>query len=185
MTPHPAFVVADIPEPHKTSLQIIRDRLATVTARFPAEITLAGSSGLGPIPAGTDVRLVKEEIDRIAASTAAFAMEFGEVGSFPDTGVFFVPPKDRTPFDLLHAALASSRIPFGASPFPYTPHCTLRVGPKAEPGVSGLILSTAVPTGPVLLDSISVYAVDAATLAVSLLHRAALAIPPIFTGVNK
>src|SRR2546423_1030735 len=132
MTAHKAFVVADIPDPFKTGIQVIRDQLNTVTAKLPVEITLAGSSGVGPIPEGTDIRLLCEEIDRIAKVTAAFRMEFGEISHFPDTGVFFVPPRNRKPFDSLHALLTSSRIPFTKSRFPYNPHCTLRAGPEVE-----------------------------------------------------
>jgi 2'-5' RNA ligase len=174
MISHKAFVVVDISDPHKTAIQAIRDRLQTVTAKLPVEITLAGSSGVGPIPEGTDIGLIRDEIDRVAGLATAFRMEFGGIGHFPDTGVFFLSPKDRKPFDSLHALLATSKIPFGRSPFPYNPHCTLRVGPKVEPGISERIYSVAVPRGELMIDSISVYAIDGATLTVSLLHRTKL-----------
>jgi 2'-5' RNA ligase len=174
MTSHPAFVVADIPDPYKTKIQAIRDELKTVTARLPVEITLAGSSGVGPIPAGIEIELIRDEIERIACRTAAFSMEFAEISHFPDTGIFFVPPKDRKPFDSLHASLTSSKIPFTKSPFPYNPHCTLRVGPKVEQSESERINSIAIPRGEMLLDSISVYTIERNTLTVSLLHRTKL-----------
>jgi 2'-5' RNA ligase len=174
MIPHKAFVVADIPEPHKSALQHIRDQLKTVTAKLPVEITLAGSSGVGPIPEGTDLDLIRDEVVRIARVKTAFSAEFGGISHFPDTGIFFIPPADRKPFDSLHTALASSKIPFGPSPFPYNPHCTLRVGPKVEPREAEQIQALAVPRGPMLIDSLSVYAVDGRTLAVSLLVRAKL-----------
>jgi 2'-5' RNA ligase len=174
MTSHKAFVVADIPEPYKTKIQVIRDQLKTVTAKFPVEITLAGSSGVGPIPEGTDIGLIRDEIERVASLTTAFKMEFAEISHFPDTGVFFIPPKNRRPFDLLHASLVSSKIPFTKSPFAYNPHCTLRVGPKVEASESERIYSITVPRGEMLLDSISAYAVDGKTLDIHLLHRTKL-----------
>jgi 2'-5' RNA ligase len=171
MSPHKAFVVVDIPEPCKTRIQAIRDQLKTLTAKLPVEITLAGSSGVGPIPEGIDISLIREEVERVANVTAAFKVEFARIDHFPDTGVFFLAPGDRRLFDLLHASLASSKIPFTNSPFPYTPHCTLRVGPKVEQDVCEGIT---IPRGEMLLDSLSVYAMDARTLTVSLLHRTKL-----------
>jgi len=174
MMPYNAFVVADIPEPHKSAIQAIRAQLKTATAKLPVEITLAGSSGIGPIPEGTDIGLVRDEVERIAKSAAAFRMEFAEISHFPDSGVFFIPPKERRPFDSLHASLASSRIPFSKSPFPYSPHCTLRIGPKVEQSLTEHIRSMPVPRGEILLDSISIYSLDNSTFAVTLLHSVKL-----------
>src|SRR5581483_4773315 len=102
--------------------------LKTLTAKLPVEITVAGSSGVGPIPAGTDLGLIRDEVDRVAKMMAAFDLEFAAIRHFPRTGVFYLAPKDRRPFDSLHAVLASTKLPFIASPFPYNPHCTLRAG---------------------------------------------------------
>ena len=174
MIRHKAFVTIDIPEPCKSRIQAIRDQLKTLTAKLPVEITLAGSSGVGPIPEGTDIGLICAEADRIASSISAFRVEFAGASHFPGTGVFFFPPKDRRPFDSLHRTFATSKIPFTPSPFPYTPHCTLRVGPQLEPSVAEHIYSLPVPSGEIVLDSISVLSLDATTLAVALLHRVKL-----------
>jgi len=174
MIPHKAFVVVDVPEPYRTHIQLIRDQLKTVTAKLPVEITLAGSSGVGPIPEGTELGLIRDEVERVGRLARAFRMEFAGVGDFPGTGIFFLRPKERHPFDSLHAALASSRIPFIRSPFPYCPHCTLRVGPEVDPNVAERIRAIPVPSGEMRLDSLSVYAVDGRTPAVSLLLRTKL-----------
>jgi 2'-5' RNA ligase len=174
MIPNKAFVVADIPESHRGRIQTIRSQLGTVTAKLPVEITLAGSSGVGPIPEGTDIGLIREQVDHIARLTPAFRMEFAEIGCFPKTGIFYIRPKDRKPFDALHALLAASKIPFAESPFPYTPHCTLLLGPEVSQSVSDRINSIPVPRGEMLFDSISVYTIDGKTLTVTLLHRAKL-----------
>jgi 2'-5' RNA ligase len=174
MIPHKGFVAIDIPEPFRSRIQAIRDELNTLTAKLPVEITLAGSSGVGPIPEGTDIGVICAEVDRIARSTSSFRMEFAGVSHFPDTGVFFIPPKDRRPFDSLHTSFATSKIPFARSSFPYCPHCTLRVGPKVDRSIAERIYSLPVPPGEITLDSISVYALNAGTLAVVLLHRVKL-----------
>jgi 2'-5' RNA ligase len=175
VTVHKAFVVADIPEPHKTRVQAMRDELKSVTAKLPVEITLAGSAGVGPIPEGTDIALISREVDRIARTTAAFTMEFGEIAHFPNTGIFFIAARPRGPFDALHAAFAASRIPFGPSAFPYNPHCTLRVGPAVDAAMSERIYGIPVPRGEIRLDTISVYALDPRTFGANLLRRATLA----------
>ena len=54
MTEHRADIVAEIPDPVRSQVQALRDSLNTPTRKLPVEITLAGSSGVGPIPAGTD-----------------------------------------------------------------------------------------------------------------------------------
>lgn len=185
MIPDKAFVVVDIPDPCRARIQAIRDQLETVTAKLPVEITLAGSSGVGPIPKGTDLGLICTEVERIARSTPTFQIEFAAVSHFPDTGIFFIPPKDRRPFDSLHASFAASKIPFARSPFPFYPHCTLRVGPKVEPSVVEHIYSLPVPPGEIILDSISVYTLNAMTCAVTLLHRALLQRRRSMTDIRK
>lgn len=58
MTHHRSYIVAEIPDPVRSQIQALRDSLNTLTARLPVEITLAGSSGVGPIPIGTDLSLI-------------------------------------------------------------------------------------------------------------------------------
>ena len=56
MIEHHSYIVAEIPEPVHSQIQGMRDSLNTLTSKLPVEITLAGSSGVGPIPVGTDSR---------------------------------------------------------------------------------------------------------------------------------
>jgi 2'-5' RNA ligase len=174
LTQHKSFVVLDLPEPARSAIQSIRDQLKTFTAKLPVEITLAGSSGVGPIPERSDLNLIADEIQKIASGTSAFEMEFGAAAHFPETGIFYLPPVDRGPFDSLHAALAESKIPFPKSPFPYNPHCSLRVGPKVDPAMAEMICSLPFPRHKLLLDTIAVYSLDGATFSVSLLRRFSL-----------
>ncbi len=174
MIPHNAHIIVDIPAPHKDQIQAIRTALKTASAALPIGITLAGSSGLGSIPVGTELGLIRQEVARIADRIKAFKLEWSGVAQFPNTGVFYLAPKDRQPFDALHKAFAASRIPFTTSPFPYNPHCTLRIGPKLEASVEERILALPVPAGELLIDTISVYAIDVPTKLVNLMHRAKL-----------
>jgi hypothetical protein len=51
-TRFPAYVVLNVPEPIRSIVSEIRRKLQYRGAGLPVEITLAGSSGVGPIPPG-------------------------------------------------------------------------------------------------------------------------------------
>ena len=131
---HPSYIVAEIPEPVRSQVQAMRDSLNTLTANLPVEITLAGSSGVGPIPAGTDWLLIERHLDRTLSDFASFRARFSAIRTFPQTSIFFLEPFDRSPFDQLHQKLRMSLIPFSGIRWPYHPHCTLRGGEPLSTG---------------------------------------------------
>jgi 2'-5' RNA ligase len=145
MIEHRAYIVAEIPEPVRSQVQALRDSLNTLTAKLPVEITLAGSSGVGPIPVGTDLSLIKRHLDRTLADIVPFRARFSAIRAFPNTSIFFLEPFDRSPFDHLHQELRSSGIPFSGIRWPYNPHCTLRGG---EPPTPMMPLACAAPDHP-------------------------------------
>ena len=83
-----SYIVAEIPEPVRSQIQILRDSLNTPTRKLPVEITLAGSSGVGPIPVGTDLSLVKRHLDRTLSDISPFRARFSAIRTFPNTSVF-------------------------------------------------------------------------------------------------
>src|SRR6266571_2339928 len=102
MIEHPSYIVAEIPEPVRSQVQALPDLLNTPTAKLPVEITLASSSGVGPIPAGTDLSLIKRQLDRALSAMSPFRARFSAIRNFPNTSIFFLEPFDRSPFDCLH-----------------------------------------------------------------------------------
>src|SRR5882672_6394495 len=102
MIEHYSYIVAEIPEPVRSQVQALRDSLNTLTARLPVEITLAGSSGVGPIPAGTDLPLIECHLDRTLSDIPPFRARFSAIRKFPNTSIFYLEPFDRLPFDHLH-----------------------------------------------------------------------------------
>ena len=124
-TSHPSYIVADIPEPIHSSVIKLRRSCCNRTDNIPAEITLAGSSGCGPIPTGTDVSLVIEEVSEILKDIHSFQQHFTEWRVFPNTTIAYLAPSDRSIFDLLHRSLLDSKIPYSPIDFPYNPHCTI------------------------------------------------------------
>ena len=154
------FLCLDLPNPVADQvLGIRRTHGDAFRAALPAEITVAGSGGLGVVAPGQDPHAVFAALDRVAAVTPPIAATFGPVIRFPQTDIFVLTLVDETPFRVLQQRLAASGIRFRPSPFPFTPHCTLRShSPVSQAEACGL-LSLRI-TERFVLDTLSVYALD-------------------------
>jgi 2'-5' RNA ligase len=125
-TKHPTYITVDIPEPVNSAVREMRRTYGNMHEQIPVEITIAGSSGVGPIPVGTSLELIYSEVDRIAANLASFKMNYKGLTKFPHTLLSYLEPENRSIFDQWHELFSSSAIPFSENPFPYNPHCTIR-----------------------------------------------------------
>ena len=168
----PAYVVLEIPSPVSGVIQSMRDSLNTLTARLPVEITVAGSSGVGPIPIGTDRKQTEDCLEAMLSSWKPFRVRFQEIRRFPNTDIFYLAPKEREPFDRIHQALISSGIPFGSNPWPYNPHCTLRAGPLTDAVTAENIFRIAFPKQDFVIDTLAIYELDSRSLACHLSFQA-------------
>jgi len=157
----PCYVVVDIPAPICTEIQHIRDLFATPTATLPVEMTLLGSSGPDPIPVGTEISFLQDQIEHVFGQVRPWTVSFSAVRVFPDTSIVYLAPSDRSPFDSVHCLLRASMLPVSASPFPYTPHCTLRAGSTLTPDQLSHLLAYPFPKAAFQIDSVSSYAYDA------------------------
>lgn len=93
---------------------------------LPVEVTVAGSSGIGsPVP-NQEPKDIFAALDRVAAETPVITGRFGPVIRFPDSDIFVLTMEDPDPFIELHQRIVNSGIRYLPSPFPFTPHCTLR-----------------------------------------------------------
>ena len=119
-THFPAYVVPDIPEPIRSAVYELKRRLRYRAAKLPLEITVARSSGVGPIPPGYSIQALVQELECLLASHRAFDSRFSGVESFPNTSNYYLAPKDRTPFDRMNQSLSRSTIGFSSSRWPYT-----------------------------------------------------------------
>lgn len=153
----PAYIVLEIPPPVSGVVQSLRDSLATPTARLPVEITVAGSSGTGPILQGTSKAATESLLKSVLPGLKPFSMRFQEVRRFPNTNIFYLAPENRKPFDRIHENLKVSGIAFAPNPWPYNPHCTLRSGTMTD-GASGEdIFNLSVPKQDFVIDTLSIY----------------------------
>ena len=94
-------------------------------ARFPVEITLVGSSGVGPISSGQSSEEVIAAVQHAFKYVGPVRFRFSEITHFPSTCIYYLAPEDRTVFDRLHRLLLGSGLRYEECPFPYTPHCTI------------------------------------------------------------
>src|SRR4029077_18839394 len=157
MIEYRSYIVAEIPEPVRSQVQALRNSLNTLTAKLPVEITLAGASGVGPIPAGTDLSLIQRHLDRTLSDISSFRARFSAIRAFPNTSIFYLEPFDRSPFDHLHHQLRASGIPFSENRWPYNPHCTLRGGKPLSADAAFELASRPFPREEFWINTVSVY----------------------------
>lgn len=169
----PSYVVAEIPEPVRSEIQALRKSFGTPTALLPVEVTLLGSSGAGPIPAGTPIQTIQKQIDLLFAHVTPWNVSFAGIRVFPNTAIAYLAPVDRDGFDRIHAILRDSSIPHTESTFPFTPHCSLRSGP-ATPGELSKVLQHSFPMEPFNIDTISIYEFDETNFHCDLIYQKTL-----------
>ncbi len=166
------YAVVDVPSPVADHVMAIRQRHRDeLRSALPVEITMAGSSGIGEFEAGQDPTEVFTILDKIATETAPIHATFGPVRRFPNTDIFVLTLADEHPFRTLHERIAASGIRFRASPFPYTPHCTLRSRSPVSDEDAADLLSVRL-ADEFTIDTLTVYMLD--KLPCTLLHRVPL-----------
>jgi len=165
------YIVVEIPEPICTKIKKIRSKLNTPTSKLPVEITIAGSSGVLPIPSGTGISLIKAEVNKITSKYKPFFNSFAKIEYFPNTSIVYLSLSNRKPFDDLHRVFKESKLNFQESQFPYTPHCTLRAGDKLSSKELIEICSMPFPKSQFQINTISVYYYDDSSMYCHLLYQ--------------
>lgn len=150
------FIVLDLPEPYASAIMDVRLRHRDkVGMAMPVEVTITGSSGVGVFDREQDRATVFGVLDEIAKATAPITARFGPVIHWPPS-LFVMSWEDEAPFCTLHERLVRSAIRFGQSPFPFTPHTTLRSRPGITDDERTELMSFRAP-GEITLDTMSVY----------------------------
>ena len=88
-------------------------------------VTVAGSSGMGPINANTTVQDLEEKLGLIAAETAPIALRFGRPTKFMQTEIVVLPLDPHGPLRTLHERIQSCGLRSAPPRFFFTPHVTL------------------------------------------------------------
>jgi len=108
------------------------ERIAEVQAEYdprlsrmgPPHVTIAGSSGMGPIIARTPVEELQERLAPIAERTAPIEVRFGAPTRFMQTEIIVLPLDPHGPLRALHEAIKTSGLQATAPRYYLTPHVT-------------------------------------------------------------
>ena len=79
----PTYVVLDVPAPVSEHVNALRRRYDRKTARLPAEITIAGSSGIGVLSPFQQPEPVFGALERVARDGLPFTTSFIQMSKFP------------------------------------------------------------------------------------------------------
>ena len=125
------FVVAELGEPVREQiLEVQRWADPRLAAGTPPHVTMAGSSGVGPLPLGTPVEFVRERIEPITRETAPIKMRFERPHRFMQTDIIVLPLDPHGPLRTLHERIAATGLPFERARFQFSPHATLSFYPR-------------------------------------------------------
>ena len=158
MFEHPTYVVLELPGPIADAVQALRERYDPRLAGYPAEITVAGSSGIGPVLAGQSPEAVFARLQAIADRHLPITARFAQWRRFASGPVTWLALAQPAPLRALHQAVADSGIGFAPHRFEFTPHCsacTLEL-PAAR---QAQLLVEPVPAGDFMLTRLAAYAV--------------------------
>jgi 2'-5' RNA ligase len=96
-----------------------------LAGRGRPHVTLAGSSGVGPLSPDVPVARLREALAPIAATTPPLVLPFHAPERFPQTTIVVLPLDPYGPMRVLHDRIAASGLPFAQAKFTFTPHVTL------------------------------------------------------------
>jgi 2'-5' RNA ligase len=155
----PSFIVAELPEAIAAWVRSARQELEPAIAHMPAEITLAGSSGVGHLKIGQHLEEIEQTLSELLEHRLPFEARFLRINHFLNTEIFFLEPA-REPFDELHSLIANSALEFEENPFPFNPHCSLKGFTLLQPEDREKLEQLVIPAEPFLIQSIAVYELE-------------------------
>ena len=120
------FIIAGIPG-------VTGERIAEVQKAYDPRlvklgaphVTLAGSSGVGPIAADTPLAELEAVLTPITSTTAPITLKFGRPTRFMQTEIVVLPLDPHGPLRTLHERIKTSGLRAAPPRFFFTPHVTL------------------------------------------------------------
>lgn len=120
------FVVVDARGVAGDRIHALQQRYDPKLANYlPPHLTLAGSSGVGPIEPSTPRERLREVMERVAGETAPMELEFKAPIRFMQTDIIVLPVDHHGPLRELHDRISASGLAFQPARFAFTPHVTL------------------------------------------------------------
>lgn len=113
-------------------------QIAEVNARFdrklagtkPPHVTMAGSSGVGPISPSVSAEELLVKLGPVAEATPPLELEFGAPMRFMQSDIVVIPLNPHGQLRELHDRVATCGLPFARARFSFTPHVTLSLYPR-------------------------------------------------------
>ncbi len=120
------FLIAPIEDPLGARLHELQKKHDPKLARaFPPHVTLAGSSGLGAVHAGTKLDELRRALLPVVAVIEPLELTLGAPHRFMQSDIVVLPMDPHGPLRELHDAIARSGLRFEQPKFTFTPHVTL------------------------------------------------------------
>lgn len=140
------------------------EQIAAINARFdrklaaakPPHVTMAGSSGVGPVPPSVSPEELERALRPVARATAPLELKFGHPVRFMQTDIVVLPLSPHGKLRELHDRIATSGLPFARARFSFTPHVTLSLYPRLTAEAVRELLSVQVE-GSCLIDRLQCY----------------------------
>jgi 2'-5' RNA ligase len=121
-------------------------------ARFLApHITIAGSSGMGPIRADVSMAELRARLEPVAAAIPPMVLHFERPMRFMQTTVVVLPLSPHGPLRALHEAIKASGLPYERPRFAFSPHATLSLYRELTPATERKLLAVRIDE-PVVID---------------------------------
>jgi 2'-5' RNA ligase len=122
------FVIANIPGAMGERLAELQRKFDPRILRLGApHVTIAGSSGMGPIAPDTSVDELEQKLGPIAATTAPLQLRLGRPTRFMQTEIVVLPLDPHGPLRTLHERIKTSGLRSAAPRFYFTPHVTINL----------------------------------------------------------
>lgn len=142
----------------------VGDRIAALQAAYdprltrlgPPHLTIAGSSGMGPIAPDTTLAELRERLGPIAESTAPIPLKLGRPSKFMQTEIVVLPLDPHGPLRTLHERIKTSGLRALPPRFFFTPHVTLNLYRELPRAALSELLAERFDE-PVTIDSIECY----------------------------
>lgn len=151
------YVILPLAGPVAEQILEVQQRFDPRLAKsWPPHMTLAGSSGMGPLDGEIPVQRLREVLEPIALETPAIEMPFGAPMRFMQSDVVVLPLDPHGPLRALHERLKLSGLAHAAPRFAFTPHVTLSFYPEHTTARLRELL-TFRPAGPARFETIEVY----------------------------
>ncbi len=120
------FIVSELTGEIRETVHALQRRFDPKLARAtPPHITLAGSSGAGPLPVDTKVERIREALEPIVRATPPLTVRFERPHRYMTTDIVVLPIDPHGAIRALHESLRTSGLVFEKSRHMFSPHCTL------------------------------------------------------------